>query len=300
MVVEVVSTENRETALNILMKQNDPYSLVVRGMIQNVLNGTISEGQVFSDSWPNFRNIVCLHDSREYSNFDTDFVTWHSTTVDDFALFFPEMVAVRRWKQRGFIMHYVRSDFADIILAVMRLSPSELQVNTFQLCVAGKEHEEKMAKLQRKRAEAIQQLPPGFKVDKLYAYDAEYVSQMQSRKMPDKVNYYRWLLKKFPTQCVRNEQGQPIAFSLTYDSGAAGGLYVDPEYRRRGLSLLVEVSPDKTQMPVPFGAVAFNNQRSKNLQIKYFGIQILEQTVSWIIYCPYKEMEEINAPKSKI
>ena len=69
--------------------------------------------------------------------------------------------------------------------------------------------------------------------------DTQFVNDHWDYKSEDSQKFIRHCIESFPTSCIRNEQGQPIAMAFCYGQSPRhlnmGGFKVLPEYRNRGL-----------------------------------------------------------------
>ncbi len=76
-------------------------------------------------------------------------------------------------------------------------------------------------------------------LDSLTVEDTQYVNDHWDYKSEDSQQFIRHCIESFPTSCIRNEQGQPVAMAFCYGQSPRhlnmGGFKVLPEYRNQGL-----------------------------------------------------------------
>ncbi len=107
--------------------------------------------------------------------------------------------------------------------------------------------------------------PPEHQVDYLTLEDAEEVDShyTYSSQNPDSLKYIKMCISNFPTAVVRDEQGNPLSWSLVRDDGSLGIAYTKKEHRRQGLA--ISVNRELIKRAIEFGLKPYVHIVTDNL-----------------------------------
>ena len=82
-------------------------------------------------------------------------------------------------------------------------------------------------------------------LDSLTVEDTQFVNDHWDYKSEDSQQFIRHCIESFPTSCIRNQQGQPVAMAFCYGQSPhyinMGGFKVLPEHRKQGLGKKVHL-----------------------------------------------------------
>ena len=98
----------------------------------------------------------------------------------------------------------------------------------------------------------------------------------------------RIFIKMYPSVCLYNAEGRPVAYALGQESGAMGMLYVDAEYRERGLAKAVITLLTKKYSYLgydPYVSIDTTNEKSIKLHLS-LGFEATGYTVHRYIIFP--------------
>ena len=90
-----------------------------------------------------------------------------------------------------------------------------------------------------------------------------------------------------PSVCIRDREGKPVAYEVTFYYGAMGMLHVDPAHRGRGLAKYVTTRMARKHLerrPFAYILVEDGNDVSENLHRKLNFES--KDTVTFIFYSP--------------
>ena len=80
------------------------------------------------------------------------------------------------------------------------------------------------------------EVPEGYTEDVLEANDIETVVTTWEYSTPNAAPYIRDMIKLMPNTCIRDCNGRPVAWQITYHWDESGILYTDPAHRVKGLA----------------------------------------------------------------
>lgn len=103
---------------------------------------------------------------------------------------------------------------------------------------------------------------------------------MHQSKTP---SYIRYLIATYPTVCVCNSKGTPVAYELGQEYGGIGILFVEPTYRRQGLGKLVTTILAQKYLDLgyqPFVGIGCDNEASIKLHLD-IGFEKTDVLCGW-------------------
>jgi hypothetical protein len=222
------------------------YSLPLRQQIWYAQQNMITDGRVYVDQWPNFQHICSLHTSKQFiseAKFDFDVATFYSMNENadeigqDLESFLNSLVIERQWSKRSMYANYVQVNLVDSFKNILDKYGKIDQYGAY-LPYTGLE-KTNVEKYRNRLNELSAQLPQELMPDILRPMDIQKVIENWPYGPPDVVpSFYQWLLQTFPSTCLRNRKknNKLVAWACSYSCGAMANLFIDEEYRGRGLS----------------------------------------------------------------
>lgn len=98
----------------------------------------------------------------------------------------------------------------------------------------------------------------------------------------------RIFIKTYPSVCLYNAEGRPVAYALGQESGTMGMLYVDPDYRERGFAKVVIALLTKKYLYLgydPYVSLDTSNEKLIKLHVS-LGFEATGCTVQRYIIFP--------------
>lgn len=298
--VEITWATDRLALYNALERDNRDDTFGVQHMLWFLISGRIKEGTVYVDQWPSFSHVCCLHPTRLYSSKeDRDFAVLCSTNLGNFQSFFADVAMQQRWQARdGVILARVEEKLADI--AKDYISSNLARGSIWEshplrhYTAYERPNFEAYAKIFEKSKESM---PSDFKITDLKPDEATLVAENWSYEIPEKLDMFKWFIATFPTSCIRDSRGRPIAWVVTYSFGPTGASFVVPEHRGKGLYdamvgqlILKLLKEDPAQRCL---AIGDENPKAAELALKNCtDMRRTDLVIKLVVYTPHANVKK--------
>ncbi|XP_035260658.1 glycine N-acyltransferase-like protein 3 isoform X3 [Anguilla anguilla] len=228
----VLGTEELKSAEHIL-RGSFPESLRVYGCLYNINRGKPYNWEVISDSWPDFRAIICkpkLQSRQDYQDREGDCNMCHIYAKDKESL--QNLLGTSGlldWSQFT-LLAGVDGKHLDAVkeLAACKNTPTKMQGFMFAMTLEDSNH------LKDPESDLASRLKP------LTTAHAELVnSTWKYGSSKCSYNSIVSYISNYPSLCVTAEDGTPVSWLLMSHHGTLGLLYTSPEHRRKGHARLL-------------------------------------------------------------
>jgi len=292
------------TTLQNSLEHSPMISLPLRHQLRYIHENIITDGHVFVDHWPAFKNVCSLHTSTAFcsdTDFDFDLVTFYQIGEkfhsNDFENFLRALDLERKWTNRGLYGNNVPSQMIESIKRVLGEHGKLDVFGDFQMYTG---LERKNVEEYRKRLDELAgQLPQELVPDILRPCDVAKVTEPWLSGPHEVIpRFFKWLFSIFPSFCLRNHKdgNKLVAWASSYSCGSMATLFIDESYRGQGLSeylwlsiglKLADFSPVQ-----PYFVVTPGNAPSEKSAKKAFKFDMKKgdeyASVYWFFFYPRK------------
>ncbi|XP_064598784.1 glycine-N-acyltransferase-like protein 3 [Liolophura sinensis] len=269
------------------LEQYLPEAIRVQSNIRSVLGGWCDGQKIWVDDWPEVRAVVCVVDSH-----NAKFGYWRNR-LEIYCCDFDALESVLShdpvldWKTE-FLVAGVSKECMKTVAKVVRkkhvgtVVPFDTELYIYYL-----------PKSTRDTLIGIpdRPLPSDYRVGTVDSCLSTSLSQIwEPDGGPLCERYIRALINNMPSVAVYTADGIPIAYCLLYYYWALALLYVQPEYRGKGLGKLVTTEmikkiEQKAPKQTPYLVVATNNERALAMYEK-LGFRRVNKLLYWFLFKP--------------
>jgi len=280
-------------------------SLPLRQQMWYIQEKIITNGHVYVDQWPDYKNICSLHTSEEFMNdqLDFDVVTFFSKSNYDntFERFISALASERKWtSSRSSYGSFIPSPAFEHFKKILNGHGYMDSHGPFKMYSALEK--ENLEKYKNRFKQLQTSLPQELQQDILRSIDIEKVIQTWPYAPPSvSPHYFRWLLATFPSNCLREvSTNEPVAWALSYGCGSMGHLFIDEQYRGTGLSeylwlsiglKLADFSPLQPYFDIAPGNIPSEKSSAKTFQ---FDHKEDKEMVIWFFFHSKEQFPEMQ------
>ncbi|XP_006201985.2 glycine N-acyltransferase-like protein 3 [Vicugna pacos] len=231
----VLSCSTKLLILEKILKSHFPESLKVYGAVMNINRGNPFQKEVVLDSWPNFKAVI----TRRQKEAQTDNLD-HYTNA--YAVFYKDVRACQQLLEEQGVINW------DQVFQIQGLQSELCDVS--KAVASSKQLDVKQTSFKAVRLSPVATLPdtrflmrPSPQLTYLSVADADLLNRTWSRGGNEQCRrYIASLIACFPSVCVRDDQGNPVSWSITDQFATMCHGYTLPEHRRKGYSRLVALT----------------------------------------------------------
>ncbi|XP_006190795.1 glycine N-acyltransferase-like protein 3 [Camelus ferus] len=231
----VLSCSTKLLILEKILKSHFPESLKVYGAVMNINRGNPFQKEVVLDSWPNFKAVI----TRRQKEAETDNLD-HYTNA--YAVFYKDVRAYQQLLEEHGVINW------DQVFQIQGLQSELCDVSN--AVASSKQLDVKQTSFKAVRLSPVATLPdtrflmrPSPRLTYLSVADADLLNRTWSRGGNEQCRrYIASLIACFPSVCVRDDQGNPVSWSITDQFATMCHGYTLPEHRRKGYSRLVALT----------------------------------------------------------
>nr|XP_010987246.2 glycine N-acyltransferase-like protein 3 [Camelus dromedarius] len=231
----VLSCSTKLLILEKILKSHFPESLKVYGAVMNINRGNPFQKEVVLDSWPNFKAVI----TRRQKEAETDNLD-HYTNA--YAVFYKDVRAYQQLLEEHGVINW------DQVFQIQGLQSELCDVSN--AVASSKQLDVKQTSFKAVRLSPVATLPdtrflmrPSPRLTYLSVADADLLNRTWSRGSNEQCRrYIASLIACFPSVCVRDDQGNPVSWSITDQFATMCHGYTLPEHRRKGYSRLVALT----------------------------------------------------------
>lgn len=227
--------------------------------------------QVWVDLWPEFTSILIKQRLSE----ELIPIYYVFTLEEERLKMLLENTDIMEWEHAIFRVYPI--EFHEIIKEASRKFGFELMRSPFEfrLYIFNTDN-------LKKRCRTV---PEDVTVGSLKPEIADVVSESWASSVYNgkEVPLIRYLIANYPTTCLYNMKGAPVAYELQQEYGGLGMLYVKPAYRKRGLGKLVTnflLQKCADHGYPPYALIADDNEESGKLHTS-IGFQKKDLLFIW-------------------
>lgn len=258
--------------------ENDlPFSASAFYLVKQLRKGSLKKRMVWVDSWPGYSVVVVSDDQHKTAGSQRVYCFCRdtkSTLVLDAVL-----QHVMKLLSNTLFLFGLSSEVLDKLISH--------RSTAYRICID--------AFMMNMPVEHISQIPipDGLTVTTLKQEHVEIVVQEwpYSGTFSDCKEWVSDMIKQFPSVCIENEQGDPVAWILQQDYGCIGMLHVVPEYRRAKLGsavtmlLLEKLLKEGDYI---YSSVSIDNETSLAFHERNNFEYIRDFSIGYVMY-PYEE-----------
>ncbi|XP_054424583.1 glycine N-acyltransferase-like protein 3 [Pteronotus mesoamericanus] len=218
-----------------MLRSHFPESLKVYGAVMNINRGNPFQKEVVLDSWPDFKAVI----TRRQKEAETDNLD-HYTNA--YAVFYKDVRAYQRlleecdvinWDQ-VFQIQGLQSELYDVSKAVANSKQLDVKLTSFKAI--------RLPPLSAPPDTSLLKSSPP-RLTHLSVADADLLNRTWSRGGNEQcLRYIANLISCFPSVCVRDDEGNPVSWSMTDQFATMCHSYTLPEHHRKGYSRLVSLT----------------------------------------------------------
>nr|XP_006201985.1 glycine N-acyltransferase-like protein 3 [Vicugna pacos] len=231
----VLSCSTKLLILEKILKSHFPESLKVYGAVMNINRGNPFQKEVVLDSWPNFKAVI----TRRQKEAQTDNLD-HYTNA--YAVFYKDVRACQQLLEEQGVINW------DQVFQIQGLQSELCDVS--KAVASSKQLDVKQTSFKAVRLSPVATLPdtrfrmrPSPQLTYLSVADADLLNRTWSRGGNEQCRrYIASLIACFPSVCVRDDQGNPVSWSITDQFATMCHGYTLPEHRKKGYSRLVALT----------------------------------------------------------
>lgn len=209
------------------LKNDMPFSVSAYYLVRQLIKGSLTNRLVWVDSWPVYSVVVVSDDQHKRAGIQR--VCCFCRDTNSTSALDTILQHVAKLVSNNLFLFGLRSEVLDQLLSYRSKAYRHYDGNDAVVMHLPKENISQIP------------IPDGLTVTTLKQKHVEIVVQEwpYSGTFSDCKEWVSDMIKQFPSVCIENEQGDPVAWILQQDYGCIGMLHVVSEYRRAKLGSAV-------------------------------------------------------------
>ncbi|EPY76625.1 glycine N-acyltransferase-like protein 3 [Camelus ferus] len=219
-------------------------TLQVYGAVMNINRGNPFQKEVVLDSWPNFKAVI----TRRQKEAETDNLD-HYTNA--YAVFYKDVRAYQQLLEEHGVINWDQVFQIQVFQSNSKSKPIGEGNKPLDMEGSGKVNFQRIQSARSQtgkdrtdgRVGEGEKMRPSPRLTYLSVADADLLNRTWSRGGNEQCRrYIASLIACFPSVCVRDDQGNPVSWSITDQFATMCHGYTLPEHRRKGYSRLVALT----------------------------------------------------------